>query len=189
MHEAKNRFTSSNEWPNFGKAYNWSRSAAALSSPSRRSRFFLFSPPKHSRGIGCRPFLGSQPGRVLYLSRAWDLVALAHFRARALRVGFFAMAPNGLQLAAAPFVRGLFSASGGVAARCCYGSAASSHLSRPLLQGSGLLSVDKRDQEPGPAVWIGASPVRRSGHHCDSEERCDVDVDSGKRTYLGRQEK
>jgi len=26
--------------------------------------------------------------------------------------------------------------------------------SRPLLQGSGLLSVDKRDSEPGPAVCI-----------------------------------
>lgn len=38
--------------------------------------------------------------------------------------------------------------------------------SRPLLQGSGLLSVDKRDSEPGPAVRIGASPVRRCGHHC-----------------------
>jgi len=36
-------------------------------------------------GIGCRPFLGSQPGRVLL-----------YFRATALRVGFFAMAPNGL---------------------------------------------------------------------------------------------
>jgi hypothetical protein len=35
--------------------------------------------------------------------------------------------------------------------------------SRPLLQGSGLLSVDKRDSEPGPAVCIEASPVRRSG--------------------------
>ena len=38
--------------------------------------------------------------------------------------------------------------------------------SRPLLQGSGLLSVDKRDSEPGPAVCIGASSVRRSGNHC-----------------------
>lgn len=38
--------------------------------------------------------------------------------------------------------------------------------SRPLLQGSGLLSVDKRDSEPGPAVCIGALKVRRSGHHC-----------------------
>lgn len=38
--------------------------------------------------------------------------------------------------------------------------------SRPLLQGSGLLSVDKRDSEPGPAVWIGALKVRRSGNHC-----------------------
>jgi hypothetical protein len=73
--------------------------AAALSSPFRRSRFFFFSSPKFSGGIGCRPFLGSQPGRVLlYFSRAWALVALAHFRARALRVGFFAMAPNGLRL-------------------------------------------------------------------------------------------
>lgn len=38
--------------------------------------------------------------------------------------------------------------------------------SRLLLQGSGLLSVDKRDSEPGQAVRIGALKVRRSGHHC-----------------------
>jgi hypothetical protein len=28
---------------------------------------------------------------------------------------------------------------------------------RPLLQGSGLVTVDKRDSEPGPAVRIGFS--------------------------------
>lgn len=38
--------------------------------------------------------------------------------------------------------------------------------SRPLLQGSGLPPVDKRDSEPGPAVCIGSPPIRRSGNHC-----------------------
>jgi len=47
---------------------------------------------------------------------------------------------------------------GAVASSCIW--------SRPLLQGSGLLSVDKRDSEPGPAVCIGALKVRRSGYHC-----------------------
>jgi len=52
----------------------------------------------------------------------------------------------------------------GVAYSVCWGTAASSCFwSRPLLQHSGLLSVDKRDAEPGPAVRIGSSPVRRSG--------------------------
>ena len=57
--------------------------------------------------------------------------------------------------------------------------------SRPLLQGSGLLSVDKRDSEPGPAVCIGALKVRRSGHHCASGWLANEhDVISGKRATL-----
>ena len=55
----------------------------------------------------------------------------------------------------------------GVAYSVCWGTAASSCIwSRPLLQGSGLPSVDKRDSEPGQAFCIGSSSVRRSGHHC-----------------------
>ena len=44
----------------------------------------------------------------------------------AYRLFSISIATNGLQLAAAPLVRWLFGALGGVAASCCYGSAASS---------------------------------------------------------------
>ncbi len=40
------------------------------------------------------PFSGFSAGPGSVLSRAWALVALAYFRAVALSVGFFAMAPN-----------------------------------------------------------------------------------------------
>lgn len=53
-----------------------------------------------------------------------------------------------------------------IAASRCWVPSRLPYSSRPLLQGSGLLSVDKRDSEPGPAVCIWDLKVRRSEHHC-----------------------
>lgn len=74
------------------------------------------------------------------------------------------IAHNGQGYAQRPLCVGLCWA--GVAYSCCCTTARLRIWSRPLLQGSGLLSVDKRDSEPGPAVCIWASAVRRSGHQC-----------------------